>query len=143
MKIILSILIFTFINVNVLSAQNFHDEDEDIISTELTECMEEHQDTHGTSTCIINAKNEWDKVLNKYYNLLKAELSDEGKKKLLEAQREWIKLRDKEYLFVEQLYNIETGGGTMYTPIYLLKEKDIVKDRALELKYYYKDLIGE
>ncbi len=143
MKTILSILILILINLNPLTAQNFHDEDEDRINSELLDCMEEHQDTHGTSVCIIIAKDEWDKVLNKYYKLLKAELSDDGKKSLLEAQREWLKMRDKEYIFVEQLYNIETGGGTMYTPIYLLKEKDIVKDRALELKYYYKNLIGE
>jgi uncharacterized protein YecT (DUF1311 family) len=33
--------------------------------------------------------------------LLKTELSEEGQKSLLDAQREWIKMRDKQFAFID------------------------------------------
>ncbi len=140
MKTIYTFLILSIFSINFLFSQNFHDEEDDLITSTLNDCMEENQSTHGTSTCILTATEEYDKLLNKYYKLLKAELSEEGKKSLLEAQREWIKMRDKQFAFIDQFYHVETGGGTMFQSIALTAKMDFIAQRALELKTFYTDL---
>jgi len=140
----INLLIILIIAFNFTYSQNInHDDDEDRISSKLEECMEANPSTNGSIACIDTGTVEWDKVLNKYYGLLKNELSPEGKKKLLEAQREWLKMRDKENAFIEHYYSNETDGGTMYLPMLIMDKKDIIKKRALKLKVFYNDLKGE
>ncbi len=140
MKTIYSILVFTLLNLSFVSAQNFHDEEVDILNAKLSDCIENNPTTHGNISCIDASMKEWDKFLNKYYKLLKAELSAEGKQKLLETQIEWIKMRDKEYSFIDQYYHVETGGGTMFQSIALNAKLDIIIARAIQLKKYYVDI---
>jgi uncharacterized protein YecT (DUF1311 family) len=143
MKKITLFLLFTFLFVNFGFSQTQKDEDYIRIQKMTEQCIDANSSTQGMADCVIKEQEEWDKVLNKYYNLLKAELSEEGKTALLEAQREWLKMRDKEFAFIDQLYHVETGGGTMYIPIALSAKSEIVQKRALELKSYYKELSFE
>ena len=136
-------VLFTFLFGNFGFSQNKKDEDYLRIQKMTEKCMDANPSTQGMADCIIKEQEEWDKVLNKYYNLLKNELSDEGKTALQSAQREWIKMRDKEFAFIDQLYHVETGGGTMYISIALSVKSEIVQKRALELKNYYQELSFE
>jgi len=120
----------------------FAQENDDLknIDKQLGTCIDENPTTMGSINCIDKATAQWDKVLNKYYGLLKSKLSAEGKQSLLDAQREWIKMRDKEFALIDQIYNVETGGGTMYIPMALSAKMEIVKARALALIDFYDTL---
>ena len=120
----------------------FAQENDDLknIDKQLGACIDENPTTMGSINCIDTATAQWDKILNKYYGLLKSKLSAEGKQSLLDAQREWIKMRDKEFALIDQIYNVETGGGTMYIPMAMSAKKEIVKARALALIDFYDTL---
>ncbi len=135
-KILVFLFLFSFSGSYLAIAQGV-DIDVKYIDKELNECINEHPTTQGSADCIVKATAEWDKILNKYYSLLKDVLSDEGKQILVDAQREWIKMRDKEFALIDQVYHVETGGGTMYISTALYAKMEIVQKRALELQTYY------
>ncbi|MDQ8013059.1 MAG: lysozyme inhibitor LprI family protein [Flavobacterium nitrogenifigens] len=89
--------------------------------------------------CTIQARESWDKELNKYYNLLKTKLPKEAFETLKESQKQWLVYRDKEYSFISK-YFYEVKQGTMWYAVAENKKKEIVKTRAIELERYYKML---
>lgn len=84
----------------------------------------------------IKSRKSWDKQLNKYYGLLKTKLPKEAFEVLKESQKQWMNYHDKEYLFIYKFY-YEVKDGTMWYAIAENKKKEIVKERAIELKEYY------
>ncbi|MFH1197246.1 MAG: lysozyme inhibitor LprI family protein [bacterium] len=104
------------------------------IDISLAECMEKDYSTHGMLQCLNEAAEKWDAELNKVYNELKGMLDDSGKKKLKEAQQEWIKFRDKEFEFLDYLYSQK--DGTMYLTMRAADRVEVVRKRALELQSY-------
>ncbi|AOC93506.1 hypothetical protein BB050_00350 [Flavobacterium anhuiense] len=63
--------------------------------------------------CTIQARESWDKELNKYYNLLKTKLPKEAFETLKESQKQWLVYRYKEYSFISK-YFYEVKQGTMW-----------------------------
>ncbi len=78
---------------------------------------------------------EYDKLLNKYYNKLLAKIkSKESKNDLKESQRNWIAYRDAEFKFIENNF----GGLFSMAPLIVQSYHIvIVKDRLVELFEYY------
>lgn len=67
--------------INVISlAQNKIDAD-------LEKCLSQRNSTAGQVSCVSSARNSWDKELNKSYLSLSQKLTKNGKKELVEAQR--------------------------------------------------------
>lgn len=114
--------------------------EEHIIDKHLRECLDstENQTTLGMTACSIRAGQEWDKELNKNYNLLILKLSVDEKQKLEDAQGNWILYRDKEMEFASTTYiNLQ---GTMWRIVLADREAELTRQRALELKSYYDNL---
>ncbi len=86
--------------------------------------------------CSIQARESWDKELNKYYELLKVKLPKEAFDILKESQRQWIFYRDKEYLFISKFF-YGVNAGTMWYAVAEDKKKEIVQASAIELEEYY------
>jgi uncharacterized protein YecT (DUF1311 family) len=86
--------------------------------------------------CTINAREAWDKELNKYYTLIKTKLPKQAFEVLKESQKQWIKYRDKEFAFISNYY-FEVKEGTMWYAVAENKKKEIVKTRAIDLIEYY------
>lgn len=59
--------------------------------------------THGITSSILDANNDFDNLLNKYYRLLLKSLNDEDKEVLIKSQRNWIIFRDSELKLNEVL----------------------------------------
>lgn len=126
----------------IFSISLWSQEDEDPIDIRLKECLAdpEHYTTIGMIECYVQANEEWDAELNKYYKLLGALLSKEEKDKLLASQRLWLKFRDSENDFLTTTYiNL---GGTMWRIVASERRMDMVRTRTLELKRYYENLSG-
>ena len=113
---------------------------EHIIDKRLRECLDstENQTTIGMTGCSIRAGEEWDKELNKNYNLLISKLSVDEKEKLKNAQRSWILYRDKELEFASTMY-IDLQG-TMWRIVLADRQTELTRQRALDLKAYYDNL---
>lgn len=101
-------------------------------------CCAKNSTTAGMLQCTINANIMWNKELNKYYNLLMHKLSPTEKQDLKSAQLAWLNFRDKEYKNIDNVYN--KIQGSMYINISAGSKRNIVKQRAWQLKDYYEDI---
>ncbi len=113
------------------------------IDIKVEDCLAigSNQTTVGTINCIQTAMEEWDAELNKYYKLLMNTLNTDEQEKLRAAQRQWITFRDKEFEFIETMY--ENMDGTMWKIVAADSRNSFVKQRALELISYYDTLTFE
>ncbi len=92
------------------------------------------QTTAGMIGCAQKAYDLWDAELNKYYKLLINQLKADEKENLMKSQKSWIIYRDNEANFFDGVcINLE---GTMYRPMAVNRQVEIVKQRTLELKSY-------
>jgi len=62
-------------------------------------------------------------------------LPSEQKSELLKAQKSWLSFRDNGFTFVNS--SIREKQGTMYLNVASGERREIVKQRALQLKEYY------
>ena len=95
--------------------------------------LDSAQTTAEMINAVSYASNEWDAELNKIYKLLMSSLSKDGQNSLRNAQRSWIKERDKKIAR-------ENSGGT----IDLVNKNSIfleeTKKRTIELARIYDKL---
>ena len=101
-------------------------------------CIAKNWTTSGMTDCSYKAYEMWDKELNKYYSLLMKKLTPVEQNELKSSQISWINFRDKEFKNINNIFN--KLDGTMYIPIRVQERNEIVKQRALQLKYYYDTL---
>jgi len=104
----------------------------------LDKCLseEENMTTTGMATCAHEASIEWDKELNRIYRLLMKELTKEGKVSLEKSQQQWLKYRDLDLSYINEMYNRRKFYGTIYIPIMAMDKLMVNKSRALELNKY-------
>ncbi len=136
-RTILTALFAILLNVP-LFGQTDDEQKEHPIETRLERCLsaDTNRSTLAKIECHKEAREGWDHLLNRYYGKLMDTLSTEQQKKLKASQRKWLTYRDKEFEFVFALYlNME---GTIWKVKAMDRKREIVKERALELKKYYK-----
>jgi uncharacterized protein YecT (DUF1311 family) len=111
----------------------------------LDSCTAINYSTIGMIECINEANKMWDAEMNKYYKLLEGFSDKETFEKLRDSQREWMKFRDSEIVFINsfyaEIYN-KMGGGTIYSLLAASDKSDLVRRRALVLKGYYESATG-
>ena len=92
--------------------------------------------TSGMNNSVDRGIEEYDKLLNKYYKLLKEELPDKKFIILRDSQRNWLKYRE-DYLLYH--YN-HLPNGTMYTNVFKGYEIGIIQERVDHLFNLYKNI---
>jgi uncharacterized protein YecT (DUF1311 family) len=80
-----------------------------------------------------NALKLWDAELNRVYAKLKKRLKPSAFEALQAAQRDWLKYRDSQTKFIDEMY--QQFQGTMYIPMHAAAVKEITRARALELTH--------
>jgi len=82
--------------------------------------------------CVAERYKAADKELNEIYSEAMKSLSDEGKKKLEEAQKAWLKYRDASLTFITEV-NRKTGS----TGNFIIEDyrATLMRKRVAELKY--------
>lgn len=127
-------ILFSIICICLLSLVSFADEVNSIDKAEDA-CISKTSSTSEMLKCTAIAYDVWDKEMNKYYNLLMKKLSAEPKSELLRAQKSWLSYRDNSFAFINS--SIREKQGTMYLNVAGGERREIVKQRALQLKKYY------
>lgn len=98
--------------------------------------------TAGMNMAVDEMINDYDKLLNKYYNKLLKLLQPADKKILIAAQKAWITYRNAESKLIGVMIKDEySGGGTMQSSIAIGRFADIVVSRTLEIFIYYDDVV--
>jgi uncharacterized protein YecT (DUF1311 family) len=139
MKHILLLLSLSFLS-HPLLAQNSEGQEKHPLDVALDKCIEKDSSTIGMSECMAVAYDSWDQELNRYYQLLREEMSSEQKEALKKAQLAWIDYRDRELENMATIYG--SMDGTMYRLMYMGDKVELVKRRVMELKSYY-DLLRQ
>lgn len=122
-----------------ISSQTKNQQENSIDITE-SKCLNKKDISNAEMrNCTITATESWDKELNKYYTLLKEKLPKQTFETLKESQKQWILYMDKEFAFISKFY-FELKEGTMWYTIAENQKKEMVKNRALELKIYFENL---
>ncbi len=116
------------------SKPEVHWEDNDNpIDRKLQQCLDTHVSTGAQSACSDDAYQAWDTELNTVYKDLMSKLPKEQKHMLLEEQRQWLKFRDQELKFIDQIYGAK--HGSMYAPMEAYAKQELVKQRALQMHH--------
>lgn len=118
----------------IICSTSFSQKKEASINALLTKCLDkkENQTTAGMCNCTYAALHDWDKQLNKTYKALLLRLDSLAKPKLIEAQRQWVKFKEKEIELIDATYG--KAQGTMWLVIRADKLLQITKSRAEDLE---------
>jgi uncharacterized protein YecT (DUF1311 family) len=90
-------------------------------------------------SCLISSQEEWTKQMNIYYNLLTDKLSNESVKSLHYAQEVWLNYKEAQISYLSSYYHSDMYGGNHLERAEEIK--NLVRKRALELKFNYDNLI--
>ena len=87
-------------------------------------------DMHNT---ILFEMTEYDKLLNKYYQLIMDKLTEGDKVKFRNAQRLWLQYRDSEAKINGEIIapNQYAGGGTLWPLVAGGRNLEIIKERVI------------
>jgi uncharacterized protein YecT (DUF1311 family) len=108
------------------------------IDAEVERMMDKDSSTAGMREAQIYAIREWDKLLNENYKLLLKKLKKDDQNTLRASQSAWIQYRDREFGFNKAFWS--GFDGTMFILFPDAFQADFIKERALSLERYLKDL---
>lgn len=104
------------------------------------DCMSKNSSTQGMNECTFKAEKAWEKEIDKYLALLKNITSKENFENIQLTQKNWEIYRDSELA----VYNlVRQKQGTMFQNVTVGFQRNLIKQRALELKELYDNLIYE
>src|SRR5260221_1452106 len=98
----------------------------------LDRCMDQHQAPSEQASCVEEALDRWDETMNAVYQKLTERLP--SKSTLVEAQRNWLTVRDAEYPLIDSIY--ETLPSEEYRSLRAYSRLRLTRERALLLKKY-------
>jgi uncharacterized protein YecT (DUF1311 family) len=75
----------------------------------------------------------WDAEMNRVYAKLRKALKPEAAAALQAAQREWLKYRDSQVKFLDEMY--AAFEGTMFIPMHAASVAAVTRDRSLALTH--------
>lgn len=93
--------------------------------------------TAGMNDATYAMADDYDKLMNKYYNKLLKSLKSDDKKILINAQRAWLAYRDAEGKLIGTITGEYSGGGTMQTNIASSDYAVIIVKRTVTIFQYY------
>jgi len=106
----------------------------------MTSCLntKTNKTTSGLNNCVSIATEAWSAELNKIYDRLINELSEDASRKLKVSQQQWIVHRDLEFVFLNEMYNRKEFSGSMFSNMRNMDVLNVVKNRVLILTRYAK-----
>ncbi len=101
-------------------------------------CYDKAVSTHDMMQCADKDYTAWDKEMNKVYQALLKKVDKSGQTMLRESQRAWITYRDNAFKFSNDFMG--KMDGTMWQPISIERNTNLVRERAIFLQRYLDDL---
>ncbi len=130
-------ILLTFI-ISVFWALPLFAEQVDLIDKAEDFCIGKAVSNSDMLKCTDAARDDWGKEMNKYYNLLMKKLTATQKNELIRTQKAWLVFRDDNAIFINS--SIKNMQGTMYLNVASGEIRELVKQRAVQLRNYYKIL---
>jgi len=128
------VMCFAVSGVNPESADPDASPTPDSVEKKVDELREEAKSTAEMVQAEARGMELWDAELNRVYRLLQTKLPEPDRRKLINSQRAWLSFRDANREIIRTVY--ERAQGSMYRPIAVNAELQIVKERAQNLRGY-------
>jgi uncharacterized protein YecT (DUF1311 family) len=94
-------------------------------------CLGQNDSTTGMVDCYGRGHDLWDKELNRSYKALIESLGDDQKKKVKEAQQQWLQFRDAQIAAIGAIYH--GREGTLWRIVAAEQFMNVVKEQAQRL----------
>ena len=133
MKKLLVLLLFCFMAILTACADVSSD-----IDGKEEQCINKVKSTDAMLICTNAAQEAWENELDKYYGLLKKTLDEEDKVVLEKAQKAWLEYKENQFDLINSV--ILEKQGTMYINAASGYRRRLVKQRAIELRTFYKTI---
>lgn len=116
-------------------AAHAQDTRKDPIEQRLDSCLAQEANftTAGMQDCVGVAIDAWETALNKAHNDLAALLSPAGREALSRSQHAWTAYKEADQAQIVQ-FDYEEMQGTMYRAEAAMRIKELVMQRAMELR---------
>ena len=101
------------------------------IEVKIEKAQDDALSTHQQREVQELALKLWDAEMNRVYTKLRKTLKPEASAALQAAQREWLKYRDSQVKFLDEMY--AAFEGTMFIPMHMAAVARVTKERALGL----------
>ena len=152
-KVILSIITISILSTGCIQNNNTsstfdeckteiitQNEQKNLIDKIEEDCISDKSSTQEMSECTFKAIDAWNKEIEKNLALLKNITSKEDFEKIQLSQKNWESYRDSEIV----VYNlIQKKEGTMFQNVSAGFKRELIKQRAIELKSLYKTLMNK
>ena len=103
-------------------------------------CLSNKSSTQEINESTFKAMDAWNKEIEKYLVLLKNITSKDDFENIQISQKNWEKFRDSEIV----VYNlIQQKEGTMFQNVSTGFQRELIKQRAIELKSLYETLMNK
>lgn len=104
----------------------------------LNRKLEVDYSTAGMNRAMDDRTEQYDKLMNKYYNRVMKYLSEKDKKVLIATQRNWVNFRDSEQKLIYTLTKDEySGGGSIQSNIAVANYARLIEQRTLQIFEYF------
>ena len=130
----ITVTYFAVSGVTLVSADPDTSPTPDPVEKEVHELREKANSTGEMVQAEARGLELWDAELNRVYRLLQTKLPESDRRKLIISQRAWLTFRDANSELIRAVY--ERAEGTMYRPVAVNAELQIVKERAENLRGY-------
>ena len=139
MKKILLLSIFVIIAVALYSFESLNKRDYPIDKW-LKKCEDEAKlNRSGFKRCYNEAEKRWNEEIEKYYEIVMNDLDPEGRRTLQETQRLWEVFMNKEKELINNIFDPLDGNMNKRYKSWVVS-MELIRKRALELKFYYRGL---
>ena len=103
------------------------------IDVKIDKAQDEALSTHQQREVQELALKLWDAEMNRVFTKLRKALKPDAAAALQAAQREWLKYRDSQVKFLDEMY--AAFEGTMFIPMHAAAVAAVTRERALALTH--------
>ncbi len=132
-KLALSLILLSMIST-LYAKNNIWNKEHEIDSWTAAALSKAGGVTSEIRNVYAKAYKKWDDELNRLYKILLSKLDNPAKQDLRVAQRQWIKYRDSEFKYIENV--IQKNNGTISLVMSDERMVRLVRDRVLVLRAY-------
>ncbi len=110
------------------------------IDSALHKCLELNTSSFGVIECELERYRKWNDELDRVYDELMSQVTDQERQMLIEQQVAWVRYRDLQFKMNEKFYG---SRGSIWMPVIASAKGNLVKNRVLELQAHLNLLASE
>ncbi|GAA4763366.1 MULTISPECIES: lysozyme inhibitor LprI family protein [Flavobacterium] len=98
--------------------------------------------TEAMNNSVLEMRDGYQMLLERYYQKMLQKLDEKDKPIFAESQKEWLRFKEKDEMFIELMENEKyNSGGSIQSHIAIGNSFDLIKIRVEEIFSYYNSIV--